>query len=162
MTKDQAPNPIFQKDRMKKAPEFHSDSSKRFKIGIVCAQFNPHITQKMLEFAKRFATQENLVVEKVLEVPGSFEIPFATQRLFEDKQINGVVCLGAIIKGSTSHDEVIGHAIARALLDLSLQYKKPFGFGVSGPGQTEKQAQERAEEYARRAVLALKQMLLPE
>ncbi len=147
---------------MKKAPEFRFASNKQFRIGIVCANFNPHITQKMLESAKRFASEENLLVEKVFEVPGSFEIPFATQRLFEDNKINGVVCLGAIIQGSTAHDQVIGHAIAHSLLDLSLRYKKPFGFGVSGPGQTEQQAQERAEEYARRAVLALKQMLLLE
>lgn len=147
---------------MRKAPEFRSASNKQFRIGIVCAQFNPHITKKMLESAKRFASNENLFVEKVLEVPGSFEIPFATQRLFEEKKIGGVVCLGAIIRGSTAHDKVIGHAIARSLLDLSLQYKKPIGFGVSGPGQTEKQARERAEEYSRRAVLALKQMLLIE
>ncbi len=145
---------------MKTAPAFHSTSGKSFRIGIICAQFNPHITKKMLESAKRFAAQENLLVEKVLEVPGSFEIPFATQQLFENRAIQGVVCLGAIIKGSTAHDNVIGHAIAQSLLDLSLRYKKPLGFGVSGPGQTEKQAQERAEEYARRAVLALKQMLL--
>ncbi len=147
---------------MKTAPAFHSNSEKKFRIGIVCANFNPHITQKMLESAKRFASQENLFVEKVLEVPGSFEIPFATQRLFEEKKISGVVCLGAIIQGSTEHDNVIGHAIAHSLLDLSLQYKKPLGFGVTGPGQTEEQAQERAEEYSRRAVLALKQMLLLE
>jgi 6,7-dimethyl-8-ribityllumazine synthase len=151
-----------EKKELKKAPAFHSDSKKQFRIGIVCAQFNPHITKKMLDSAKQFAAEENLLVEKILEVPGSFEIPFATQQLLERKEIEGVVCLGAIIKGSTSHDEVIGHAIAAALLDLSLKYKKPIGFGVTGHGQTEEQAKERAEEYARRSVMALKQMLLLE
>lgn len=146
--------------KMKTAPELKVSSSKTFSVGIAVADFNPHITGEMLKTAKEFCKKENLVVEQVLEVPGSLEIPFACQRLFKQKKIQGVIALGAIIKGSTSHDQIIGATICDALVDLSLKFDKPLGMGISGPGQTEQQATERAEEYARRAVLAVKQMLL--
>ena len=145
---------------MKTAPEFETkNSTKKWRIAIVVANFNPQITGKMLESAKKHSAEQNMEVGVVVNVPGSLEIPFATKRMLKKKEIDGVACLGAILKGSTQHDEIIGHAIAKSLLDLSLEFDKPVGMGIIGPGATEQLAVERAEEYARRAVLAIRQML---
>ncbi len=89
-----------------------------------------------------------------LEVPGAYEVPFAAARLLARKDIDAVAAVGAVIKGGTKHDEVIMHAACGELLRLSIQHAKPVGLGISGPGQTEEQAKERAQDYARRAVRA--------
>ena len=149
-------------EKFKIAPELSQQfkTKKKFRVGIVCANFNPQITGKMLKAAREYCQKENLTVKKILEVPGSLEISLGCQRLFKQPGIDAVVALGAIIKGSTDHDQIIGYGIAQSLLDVSLKFDKPVGMGITGPGQTEEQASARAEEYARRAVLAVKQMLL--
>lgn len=145
---------------MKTAPESKLNTTQTFHIGIVCANFNPEITGEMLKTAHQIASSENLLIESKLEVPGSLEIPLATKWLLENKKIQGVITLGAIIKGSTDHDQVIAYGIVDNLLNLANQFNKPIGMGISGPGQTREQAKERASEYARRAVLAVKDMLI--
>lgn len=144
---------------LKKAPALAEKQRSNASIGIVFARFNSDITTKMLESAHQTAKEENLEIAVEQAVPGSLEIPFLAKRLLKKKNIQGVVCLGAIIAGSTKHDEIIGHAIAQSLLDLSLQFDKPVGMGIIGPGATEAQAIERAEEYGRRAVLAVRQLI---
>lgn len=129
------------------------------RIAIVYANFNPAIVEPMLKAALAVAEQENLVVLKTIEVPGAFEIPFAVQKLFLEKEIGGVVCLGAILKGATDHDQVIGFSVAKSLQELSLQFQKPVGFGIIGPGANESQARERAVDFAARSVLAVKRLL---
>jgi 6,7-dimethyl-8-ribityllumazine synthase len=122
------------------------------KIGIVVSQFNSEITGEMRSKAEQRAAELGVAVAKVIEVPGSFEIPLAVLELLEEKDIKGVVTLGTIIKGGTDHDMVIGHAIANKLLDLSIAHKKPVSLGVSGPNLTWQQSEKRIVEYAIRAV----------
>ena len=121
-------------------------------IGIVVSQFNSEITGEMRTKAEQRASELGVHVKKVIEVPGSFEIPFATQELLEQSDIDAVVTLGTIIKGGTDHDMVIGHAITEKLLDLSLKHKKPVSLGISGPNLTWQQAEKRVLEYAIRSV----------
>ncbi|HLC62153.1 MAG TPA: 6,7-dimethyl-8-ribityllumazine synthase, partial [Candidatus Nanoarchaeia archaeon] len=83
---------------------------------------------------------------------GAFEIPFAVSKLLKDKNIDGVVTLGTVIKGGTDHDQVVAHSVARKLLDLSAKYEKPVALGISGPNITWEQARKRTKEYAERAV----------
>jgi len=66
-----------------------------------------------------------------------------------------VVTLGAIIKGQTKHDEVISHAAAKALTELSLKYQKPVSLGITGPGMQERHAYARIRPVAERAVEAV-------
>ncbi|MCS4540914.1 MAG: 6,7-dimethyl-8-ribityllumazine synthase, partial [Euryarchaeota archaeon] len=80
------------------------------------------------------------------------EIPLGVKKLIEKKEIDAVITLGAVIEGETAHDEVIMQHAARKIIDLSLQYNKPIGLGISGPGMTRLQAMERIDEYAKRAV----------
>ena len=129
------------------------------KIAIVVSRFNEEITMKMKKTAAERAKELKADVVKTVEVPGAFEIPLAVKELLENKKIQGVATLGTIIKGDTNHDEVIAHAIAKKLLDLSTEYKKPVSLGISGPNITWQQSEKRIEEYAIRAVDSVVKML---
>jgi len=128
------------------------------KIGIVVSDFNKEITSTMLETAKKESKTNNLEIIKELHVPGAFEIPFAAKKLFEDKEIDAVVVLGAVIQGKTDHNLIIVNTIAPILTELSIKNNKPLGFGVIGPRVSRKEAEERAEEYAERAVKTVLKM----
>src|SRR3989338_2667807 len=101
------------------------------KIGIVVSKFNHEITSEMEKKALQHAKKLKVKVFKIVKVPGSFEIQFAVNKLLEDRSIQGVVTIGTIIKGDTNHDEVVAHSVARKLLDLSTEYKKPVSLGIS-------------------------------
>lgn len=144
---------------MKTAVATQPVSAKTFNVGIVCAQFNPQITDVMFSAAHVYCQNSLLNVGTTMRVPGAFEIPLAAKKMLKQKNIHGVVCLGAIIKGRTEHDIVIGNAVTNELLRLGLEFEKPVGLGIAGPGATEEQARERADEYARRAVEAVRHQL---
>ena len=129
-------------------------ADKKARLGIVASQFNLEITTVMSNEAAKEAGKLGAEVAVVLQVPGAYEIPFATAKLLQRKDIDAVATVGAVIKGETKHDEAIMGAICTELLRLSLQYGKPVGLGISGPGETEEQARKRAEDYARRSVRA--------
>jgi 6,7-dimethyl-8-ribityllumazine synthase len=118
---------------------------KRYNIGIVVSEFNFDITSMMLERAKAHAAFLDVNVSKVMTVPGVYDMPLAIKRLCEEGEIDGVVTLGCVIEGETEHDEIVIQHAARKIIDLSLQYDKPVTFGISGPGMTRLQAEERIE-----------------
>lgn len=89
------------------------------------------------------------------KVPGAYDMPIIVNSLLQKKDVDGVVTLGAIIKGQTKHDEVISHAAARSLTDLSIKYQKPVSLGISGPGMQERHAYARIRPVAERAVEAV-------
>ena len=122
------------------------------KIGLVISDFNEEITTIMEKAAEKAAKSLRSEVVKKIHVPGAFEIPFAANKLLKNKKINAVAVLGVIAEGETQHDLIIGNAISSKLIELSLKYGKPIGFGVIGPRVTWEQAKARAEEYAERAV----------
>lgn len=122
------------------------------KLGAVVSEFNFDITTVMLERASEHANFLGAEIAEILKVPGVFEIPLGVKKLIEKKEIDAVITLGAVIEGETAHDEVIMQHAARKIIDLSLQYNKPIGLGISGPGMTRLQAMERIDEYAKRAV----------
>ena len=126
---------------------------------MVVSQFNYEITGEMGKRAHERAKETGARIVKVVEVPGTFEIPLAVKGLLEIKEIEGVVTLGTVIKGGTDHDIVVAHSVARKLLDLSLQYGKPVSLGISGPNITWQQSEKRIEEYAIRAVDSVVKML---
>ena len=128
-------------------------------LALVVSDFNREITSKMEKTAEKTAKQLDAKITKKFRVPGVFEIPFAANKLFKDKKIDAVVVLGAVIQGETHHDIIIVNAVAPKLIDLSLKYNKPVGFGIIGPRVSWQQAEKRAEEYANRAVEAALKML---
>ena len=117
----------------------------RMKIGIVCSEYNFDITQMMLERAKEHAKFLDVEVAKVVMTPGVYDIPLATKMLIKDKTIDAVVAIGAVIEGETEHDQVIIGQAARKITDLAVEYEKPIGLGISGPGMSRLQAEDRIE-----------------
>jgi 6,7-dimethyl-8-ribityllumazine synthase len=127
------------------------------KIGIVVSEFNYDITMMMLERAQEHAKFLGADVEDVVKVPGVFDMPLAVRKLLEKGDIDGVVTLGAVIEGETEHDEiVIGHA-SRKIADMVVEYGKPVGLGITGPGMSRLQAEERIER-AKQAVESVVKM----
>lgn len=129
------------------------------KLGMVVSTFNYEITGEMSRRSQERAKEAGAKIVKIVEVPGSFEIPLAVKKLLDDENIDGVITLGTIIKGGTDHDTVVAHSVARKLLDLSCQYGKPVSLGISGPNITWQQSEKRIEEYAIRAVDSVVKML---
>lgn len=124
-------------------------------IAIVTAEFNEEITSRMLEVALEKAKTLKLQVKYSCKVPGSFDMPIIVNSLLQKKEVDGVVTLGAIIKGQTKHDEVIANATAKSFIDLSIKYQKPVSLGISGPGMQERHAYARIRPVAERAVEAV-------
>ncbi len=121
-------------------------------LGIVVADFNYDITYLMLQKAISHAKFLGANVKIVFKVPGSYDIPLAVKKILEKVDVDAVVTLGAVIRGETKHDEIIGSQTARLIADISIQQGKPVTLGIIGPGATHEQAVERIEEYANRAV----------
>lgn len=105
--------------------------AKGLRIGIVTARFNPEVTERLetgaLEMLHKLGCQNEHV--QVVRVPGAFEIPLAAQALLE-AGCDGVVALGAVIRGETSHYDFVCNAVERGCTEVQLRYKKPVGFGV--------------------------------
>ena len=144
------------KERMMKV-QFQQNKMK--KLGIVLSDFNEEITSKMEKTAEKHAALLGAEIVKKIHVPGAFEIPYAAKKLFEDKNLDAIVVLGAVIRGETDHDAIIVNTISPKLLELSLENDKPLGFGIIGPRVTRQQAENRAVEYAERAVKTALEMI---
>jgi 6,7-dimethyl-8-ribityllumazine synthase len=119
--------------------------AKKYRIGIVCSEFNFDLTQMMLERAKEHAKFLDTDVAKVMMVPGVFDIPLAVKTMMKDKTIDAVVTIGAVIEGETEHDKVVIGQAARKITDLAVEYEKPVGLGITGPGMSRLQAEDRIE-----------------
>lgn len=119
------------------------------------SEFNSEVTGRMLEVALERAGSLGMRVVHVCRVPGSFDMPVAVDALLRKDAVEGVATLGAVIKGQTKHDEIISHATARSLQDLSVRYGKPVSLGVTGPGMRERQAYARIRPVAEHAVEAV-------
>ncbi len=130
----------------------------KIRIGIVVSEFNYQVTYLMLEQAKEHAKFLGAEIVKILKVPGVFEIPLGVKKLLEEKDIDGVVALGAVIEGETKHDEIVAQHAARKIMDLMIEYGKPVALGISGPGESLLQAIDRVD-YAKRAVEAVVKMI---
>ena len=117
----------------------------KIKIGAVVSEFNYDITMTMLERAKEHAQFLGAEIIQTVKVPGVFDMGLAIKKLLEKKNVDGVVALGAVIEGETEHDEIVIQHASRKIADLSVEYDKPVGLGVSGPGMTRLQAEERIE-----------------
>ena len=114
-------------------------------LGLVAASYYESVMERMEETARAAATQRGAEIADTLRVPGAYDTPLAADRLARRDTIDAVAVIGAIVAGDTDHDQVIGHAAAGRLTDVSLQRDTPVTFGVSGPGQSGAEARERAD-----------------
>jgi 6,7-dimethyl-8-ribityllumazine synthase len=107
-------------------------SARGLRIGLVAARFNEEVVDDLL--ADALDCLEQLGAEepalRVVRVPGAFEIPLATRWLAESGTVDAVIALGAIIRGETSHHEVLGHEVTHALSRVAADTRVPVGLGV--------------------------------
>ena len=102
------------------------------RVGIVVSRFNEFIGSKLLSGAldglKRHGVAEKNI--EVAYVPGAFEIPLVAKKMAESDQYDCVICLGAVIRGSTSHYDYVCNEVSKGISAISLKYDLPVMFGV--------------------------------
>lgn len=106
--------------------------ARKIKIGIVAARFNEFITAKLLGGAMdgllRHDVQEDDI--HVAWVPGAFEIPLIASKMAKSGNYDAVICLGAVIRGSTSHYDYVCNEVSKGIGAVSLETSVPVMFGV--------------------------------
>jgi len=119
--------------------------SKELKIGIVCARFNEFIVSKLLGGAMDGLIRHGVPEENIETawVPGAFEIPLIAKKMAESGRYDAVICLGTVIRGSTSHYDLVCSEVAKGIAQVSLQTGIPVIFGINTT-ETIEQAIERA------------------
>jgi len=115
------------------------------KIALVVSDFNFEVTSLMLERARRQAEFLGAEVSHIVHVPGVYDMPLIVKRLLGRNDVDGIALIGAVIKGDTKHDELIAGTTAAAAVDLALQFNKPVGLGITGPGMDRMQAFDRID-----------------
>ena len=133
---------------------------KKIRIAIIVSEFNSDITFQMLNKAKDQAQKIKADVRYICFAPGSFDMPLLIEEILKKKDVDAAVTLGAVIKGETSHDDIVAENAARLIADLSLKYGKPIGLGITGPDMTLEQAKDRIDIVPLRAVNAAVNMAI--
>lgn len=106
--------------------------AKGLKIGIILSRFNQFISERLLEGAmdalyKLGAEDKDISLYKV---PGSFELPVIAKKLALAKKVDGILCLGALIRGDTPHFEFLSAEVTKGLAQISMDDGIPVSFGV--------------------------------
>lgn len=102
------------------------------KLGIVVSEFNKEITSKLYQSAMDKCDELNIARENIITVtvPGAVEIPLIAQKLCKRAEVNAVICLGAVIRGETSHYDYVCTQASYGCQKVALTYEKPVIFGV--------------------------------
>jgi len=102
------------------------------KFGIVVSRFNSFIAERLLDGAldalQRSGADENGI--EVVRVPGAFEIPLAARKMAKSGRYDAVICLGAVIRGATSHYDLVANESAKGIAQVGLDTELPVVFGV--------------------------------
>lgn len=112
-------------------PSSLNPTSLRF--AVVVSRFNEEVTEGLLRGATDFLAERQIAlnpVRDVIRAPGAFEIPLLAQRLARTGSYDGVICLGAVIKGDTAHFEFISLGATVGLMQASLSADVPITFGI--------------------------------
>ena len=99
------------------------------KVAIISSSWHLDICNDLIAGAKRALAEANVGTVEVQFVPGSFEIPLAAQYAF-DKGFDAVVAVGLVLKGETPHFDYVCQGVTQGVIDVSLKYGKPIGYGV--------------------------------
>jgi 6,7-dimethyl-8-ribityllumazine synthase len=118
-------------------------NQKRFVI--IVAEWNEEVTEALFEGAYKTLVENGVKAENIVRanVPGSYELSFASQVFAQKADIDAVIAIGCVIQGETKHNDYINHAVAQGLTNVSLKYNKPVIFGVLTPNN-QQQAIDRA------------------
>lgn len=119
--------------------------SKDIKVGIIAARFNEFIVSKLLGGAldglKRHEVKEENI--DIAWVPGAFEIPLIAQKMANSGKYDAIICLGTVIRGATSHYDLVCSEVTKGIAQVSLNSGIPVIFGINTT-ETIEQAIERA------------------
>ena len=102
------------------------------KVAIIASRFNHLITDRLIEgakdaFVRNGGNEENL---DLILVPGAFEIPFALKRALKKDIYDGIVCLGAVIRGATPHFDYVAAEATKGIANTTLNFDTPVTFGL--------------------------------
>ena len=116
-----------------------------FRFAIVVSRFNSFVTDRLLEGALDALSRHGADAARIdiYRVPGAFEIPLAAKLVSKKKDVDGVICLGAVIKGGTPHFHYVASEVTKGIAVASLEAEKPIAFGILTTESVE-QAVERA------------------
>lgn len=119
--------------------------SKDIRVGIVAARFNEFITSKLISGAMDGLVRHNVNEDNIhiAWVPGAFEIPLIASKMAKSGNYDAVICLGAVIRGATSHYDYVCNEVSKGIAAISLETGVPVMFGVVTTDNIE-QAIERA------------------
>jgi len=111
-------------------PKQHSGSlnaNPAWKIAIVIGRFNELVTSKLLGGAQDYLERSGIIADNIdiYWVPGAFEIPALTARLLVKGKHDGIICLGAVIRGSTSHYDIVAGESSKGIAKLAIDHNKP-------------------------------------
>lgn len=106
--------------------------AKGLKIGIVLSRYNEFISARLLEGAldalDKLGAEENSI--SIFKVPGSFEIPVVAKKLALSKKVDGILCLGVLIRGDTPHFDFLSAEVIKGLAQISMDEGLPVAYGV--------------------------------
>jgi len=130
--------------------------AKGLRIAVLCARWNSIVTDALLASALESLASHGAEGEDVfvVRVPGAFELPVAAREAIGTEKPNAIVALGAIVRGETTHHDVLAHAVAGALALLSAETGIPIGFGLL-TCDTMEQARDRVSKGAEAAEAAI-------
>ena len=115
-------------------PKFHEAKliAEGKKFALVVSRFNDFITEKLLSGALDALIRSGTADEdiEVVKVPGAFEIPLLAQKMAKTKRFDAVICLGAVIRGSTPHFDYISAEVSKGVAAVSMESEIPVIFGV--------------------------------
>lgn len=141
-------------------------SGNEMNIGIIVSEWNEDITFALRDgclatLMKYGVNQTNIHVEYV---PGAYELPIGARLLAGKEKLDGVICLGCVIKGETEHDVYINNAVAQGIMNLSLSSSKPIIFGLLTPNDKQQAIDRAGGKYGNKgdeaAITALKMIKL--
>ncbi len=115
-------------------PKFHEAKliAEGKKFALVVSRFNDFITEKLLSGALDALIRSGTADEdiEVVKVPGAFEIPLLAQKMAKTKRFDAVICLGAVIRGSTPHFDYVSAEVSKGVAAVSMESEIPVIFGV--------------------------------
>lgn len=102
------------------------------KIGIVVARFNEFITSKLLSGAEDTLLRHGASGDDITVawVPGAFEIPLIAKKMAKSGKYDGIICLGAVIRGATSHYDYVCNEVSKGVALVNMETEVPTAFGV--------------------------------
>ena len=105
-------------------------SGEGLRVGIVRATWNPEIVDRLAAGTQRGLSELGVTETTEVTVPGCFEIPLAAKLLTEGGKIDAIVTIGAVIRGETTHYELVSEGAARGVMAVQLETGMPIGFGL--------------------------------